>query len=221
MFTKIRVVNSFWDIFKPEELIKFGGLALVMLVVFLENGIFFGFFLAGDSLLFTAGLLCVDILHVHILTLEICIALSAILGYYAGYYFGYRTGEALYNKKETIFFKRSYVSTAQEFYRKYGGMALILGRFLPIVRTFAPILSGVVRVEHRIFFLYNITGAVLWTGTLVTAGFYVDSLFPNALDYLNYIVITFIVITTIPIVRNIRKQVRSSGKLSGSDSGIE
>ena len=105
--------------------------------------------------------------------------------------------------------------------RKYGGMALVLGRFLPIVRTFAPILSGVVKVEHRIFFVYNVAGAVLWTGTLVTAGYYVDYLFPNALDYLNYIVIIFIVITTIPIVRNIRRQMRSGGESTRTDSGID
>ncbi len=200
-------MNSFWDIFKPEELIRFGGLALIMLVVFLENGIFFGFFLAGDSLLFTAGLLCyLNVLQVDLVFLEVSIIISAILGYYAGYYFGFKTGEALYNKKESVFFKRSYVTTAENFYKQYGGPALVLGRFLPIVRTFAPILSGVVKVGHKVFFMYNIIGAVLWTGTLVTAGYYVGSMFPNALDYLNYIVIGFIIITTIPILRNIRNQ---------------
>lgn len=199
-------LDSFWDLFKPEELIRYGGLALLMLVVFTENGIFFGFFLAGDSLLFTAGLLCfTGVLNVDLVTLETCIILSAFLGYYAGYYFGYKTGEALYNKKESIFFKRSYVTTAETFYKQYGGMALVLGRFLPIVRTFAPILSGVVKVNHRIFFLYNILGATLWTVVLVTAGYWVGTIFPNALDYLNYIVIAFIVATTIPIIRNVRR----------------
>ena len=200
-------MESFWDLFKPELLIRYGGLALVMLIVFLENGIFFGFFLAGDSLLFTAGLLCfLKVLQVDIVVLEVCILFSAFAGYYAGYYFGYKTGEALYKKQDTLFFKKSYVKTAEDFYKKYGGLALILGRFLPIVRTFAPILSGVVKVDHKIFFIYNILGGALWTGLLVTAGYYVGSAFPNALDYLNYIVIAFIIITTIPIIQNVRKQ---------------
>lgn len=200
-------MENFWDLFKPKALVEFGGLAAVLVVIFLENGIFFGFFLPGDSLLFTVGLLCyLDILDVELATLIGSIAFAASAGYYAGYYFGFKTGQALYNRKDTLFFKKKYIHTAEEFYKKYGGVALILGRFLPIVRTFAPILAGVVRVKHRTFLFYNLAGALLWPITIVSAGYYVGSVFPNALNYLDYIVIGFIIVTTIPILNNLRKK---------------
>lgn len=203
-------MENFWDIFKPKALVDFGGLALVLAVVFLENGIFFGFFLPGDSLLFTVGLLCyLNYIDVELTTLVFSIAASAFAGYYAGYWFGYKTGQGLYNRPDTLFFKQKYITTAEDFYKKYGGVALVLGRFLPIVRTFAPILAGVVRVNHRTFFLFNITGAILWPITITGAGYYVGSKFPNALEYLDFIVIGFIVVTTVPIINNLRKKRKS------------
>ncbi|MES2779954.1 MAG: VTT domain-containing protein [Bacteroidota bacterium] len=202
-------MDSFWDLFKPEELIRYGGLALILLIVLIENGVFFGFFLPGDSLLFTAGLLCfLDVLDVDLAVLLAGISAASTLGYYIGYYFGYKTGQALYTRPDTLFFKKQYIYTAENFYKKYGGIALIMGRFLPIVRTFAPILAGVVKVDHKVFFAYNILGAILWPAVVVTSGYYVGSVFPNALNYLNYIVIAFIVITAIPVYNNIRTQAK-------------
>jgi membrane-associated protein len=199
-------VNSFWDLFKPQELIEFGGFALVLVIIFLENGVFFGFFLPGDSLLFTSGLVCTTILKITLTKLIIGIALAAIAGYYFGYWFGWKTGDNIYNRKESIFFKKKYIETAQEFYKKYGGIALILGRFLPIVRTFAPILAGIVRVNHFIFFIYTIIGAFLWPLIVCGAGFYVGQVFPQAIDYLNYIIIGFIVVTSIPVIKSLTKK---------------
>ncbi len=199
-------MNSFWDLFKPQELIEFGGFALVLVIIFLENGVFFGFFLPGDSLLFTAGLLCTTILKITLTKLIIGIALAAIAGYYFGYWFGWKTGDNIYKRKESIFFKKKYIETAQEFYKKYGGIALILGRFLPIVRTFAPILAGIVRVNHFIFFIYTIIGAFLWPLIVCGAGFYVGQVFPQAIDYLNYIIIGFIVVTSIPVIKSLTKK---------------
>jgi membrane-associated protein len=199
-------VNSFWDLFKPQELIEFGGFALVLVIIFLENGVFFGFFLPGDSLLFTAGLVCTTILKITLTKLIIGIALAAIAGYYFGYWFGWKTGDNIYKRKENIFFKKKYIETAQEFYKKYGGIALILGRFLPIVRTFAPILAGIVRVNHFIFFIYTIIGAFLWPLIVCGAGFYVGQVFPQAIDYLNYIIIGFIVVTSIPVIKSLTKK---------------
>ncbi len=200
-------MDSIWDLFKPEELIRFGGLALLLIIIFLENGVFFGFFLPGDSLLFTAGLLAypeVGVLDVSLEHLILYIGFAAIGGYYAGYFFGYKTGEALYKRKDTLFFKKEYITTAEVFYKKYGGVALVLGRFLPIVRTFAPILAGVVKVRPIVFFMFNVVGAFLWPLSIVSAGYYVGKIFPNALDYLNYIIIGFIVVTSIPVINSIR-----------------
>jgi membrane-associated protein len=100
-------LNSFWDLFKPEELIRYGGKFLLLSVIFLENGVFFGFFLPGDSLLFTAGLLCyLGVLDMELMPLIMWIAAAAMGGYYAGYFFGLKTGDALYNKPDTLFFKK-------------------------------------------------------------------------------------------------------------------
>jgi membrane-associated protein len=206
-------LDSFWDLFKPEELIRYGGLALIIAIVLIENGVFFGFFLPGDSLLFTAGLLCFcDVLDVDLAVLLAGISTAAIMGYYIGYYFGFKTGQALYKRPDTLFFKKEYIITAETFYKKYGGAALIMGRFLPIIRTFAPILAGVVRVDHKVFLIYNVIGALLWPGVVVTLGYYVGSVFPNALHYLDYIIIAFIVVTAIPVYNNIRQQRKAKKK---------
>jgi membrane-associated protein len=200
-------LDSIWDLFKPEELIRFGGLFLLILIIFLENGVIFGLFLPGDSLLFTAGLLCfMGVLDVELSYLILYIGIAAFVGYYAGYCFGFRTGEALYKRKDSLFFKKKYISMAEAFYKKYGGLALVLGRFLPIVRTFAPILAGVVKVQPLVFFFFNLLGAVLWPLIIVTGGYFVGELVPNALDYLNYVVIVFIVVTSIPIYNTIQRE---------------
>jgi len=213
-------LDSFWDLFKPEELIKFGGLFMLILIIFLENGVFFGFFLPGDSLLFTAGLLCYKgELDVPLMHLILYIGFAAVAGYYAGFWFGWRTGEALYNRKESLFFKRKYITTAEDFYKKYGGLALVLGRFLPIVRTFAPILAGVVKVKPLVFFFFNVIGAFLWPLTIVTAGYFVGVLIPNALDYLDFVIVGFIVVTSIPIYNSFRNEKkRKAEKAASSDS---
>lgn len=209
-------LDSFWDLFNPKELIIYGGKFLLLSVIFLENGVFFGFFLPGDSLLFTAGLLCyLGVLDIELMPLIFWIAGAAMGGYYAGYIFGLKTGEALYNKPDTLFFKKKYITTAEDFYKKYGGLALVMGRFLPIVRTFAPILAGIVKVKPFVFFGYNFIGAILWPSVIVTAGYYVGKIFPNALDYLDFIVIGFILVTSLPIINNWQKD-RKKKKLENS-----
>lgn len=201
-------MDSFWDLFKPQELIEFGGFALVLAIIFLENGVFFGFFLPGDSLLFTAGLLATTILKVSLFKLIAGIGLAAIAGYYFGYWFGRKTGNSLYQRKDSLFFKKKYIETAEAFYKKYGGITLIFGRFLPIVRTFAPILAGIVRVNPFIFFIYNVAGAFLWPLIVTGSGFYVGEIFPEAINYLNYIIILFIVVTSIPIIKSLREKTK-------------
>ena len=137
--TEFISLDSFWDLFKPEELIRYGGLFLLVVIVFLESGVFFGFFLPGDSLLFTAGLLCyIGVLEVDLVHLIAYIGLAALGGYYAGYWFGHKTGSALYKRKDSFFFKKKYLHTAENFYKKYGGVALIIGRFLPIISATPP-----------------------------------------------------------------------------------
>ncbi|HMG07602.1 MAG TPA: VTT domain-containing protein [Mucilaginibacter sp.] len=205
-------MESFWEhlqnLTDAQSIISRGGFYLLLVVVFAETGLFFGFFLPGDYLLFMAGLLCsAGKVDVSISTLVLSLIGAGILGNFTGYWFGYRTGPVLFNKNDSLFFKKRYVTLASEFYNKYGGMALILGRFFPIVRTFAPIFAGVVKVDIKRFTLYNFIGSFTWVCTFTLSGFFLGKRFPQLENYLQYIVLGLIVVTSIPlIVAYIRKK---------------
>ncbi|MBB5397820.1 MULTISPECIES: DedA family protein [unclassified Mucilaginibacter] len=209
-------MENFWEYLQnltdAQSILSSGGFYLLLIVVYAETGLFFGFFLPGDYLLFLAGLLsAAGIIHVPIYTLVLSLIAAGILGNYTGYWFGYRTGPVLFNKNDSFFFKKRYIAVAEEFYAKYGGMALILGRFFPIVRTFAPIFAGVVRVDLKKFTIYNIIGSVAWVTILTLAGYFLGRRFPELKDYLEYIVLGLIIITTIPlIIAYVRRQYAKS-----------
>ena len=199
----------FYQITNPEILIHTGGLILVLIVIFAENGLFFGFFLPGDTLLFTAGLLTsTDKFQVNIFVLLFTVFFAAILGSLFGYLFGLKTGDGFRNRKENIFFKKRYIDAAEAFFNKYGGRALVLGRFLPIIRTFAPIFAGIVKVPFKEYLMYNIIGAFFWVFFMTLFGFYVGRWVPNAKDYLEYIILGIIVITWIPVITTYLKEQR-------------
>lgn len=188
------------SIFNPEMLIRYGGIALLFLMVFAETGIFFCFFFPGDSLVFTAGVLTATG-DLNRTVYEVCgvLILAAILGNLVGYWFGRQAGPLLFRKKESIFFKHEYLTMADKFYAKYGAVALILGRFLPVIRTFAPILSGVIRVDIRKFLLFTVIGAAVWVIPLVTAGYLLGAQ-PLVRENLEYIIVAMVVIFTGPII---------------------
>jgi membrane-associated protein len=198
-------MESFWEYLQnltdAQSIISRGGFYLLLIVVFAETGLFFGFFLPGDYLLFMAGLLCAaGKVDVSITTLVLSLIGAGVLGNFTGYWFGYRTGPVLFNKNDSLFFKRRYGVLASEFYNKHGGMALILGRFFPIVRTFAPIFAGVVKVDIKRFSIYNLIGSVTWVCVFTLSGFFLGKRFPQLKDYLQYIILGLIVVTTIPLV---------------------
>jgi membrane-associated protein len=186
----------------PESIIQYGGLWLLLFVVFAETGLFIGFFLPGDSLIFISGLLCATKPHLLNTSIFLLISLlisSAVLGNIVGYWFGKKTGENLFHKKDTFLFRKKHLETTKLFYNKHGGKALILGRFLPIIRTFAPILAGVIQVDFKRFMFYNIVGAFLWITSLSSLAFFLGKEFPQIENYIGYIVIGLITITTIPV----------------------
>src|SRR5690606_38748832 len=159
--------SSFTQLLDAETLLRSGGFYLVLFIIFAETGLFFGFFLPGDYLLFLAGLFCASgNIDVDIVTLCAGMIAAGVAGNFVGYWFGRRTGPMLFKREDSLLFKRKYVVMAEEFYHKYGGAALILGRFVPIVRTFAPIFAGVVRVDFKKFVLFNIAGCLLWVLSL-------------------------------------------------------
>ncbi len=187
----------------PQSIIHYGGLWLLLLVVFSETGLFIGFFLPGDSLIFISGLLCAtkpELLGVSFLPLIVLLITAAILGNIVGYWFGRKVGEGLYKKKDSFFFRKKHLETTRSFYEKHGGKTLILGRFLPIIRTFAPILAGVIKVDFKVFLIYNILGAVAWIGSIASIAYFLGIKFPQTENYLGYIVVGLIVITAIPVL---------------------
>jgi membrane-associated protein len=206
--------NSLQHFIDPEKLLREGGFYVVVFVIFAETGLFFGFFLPGDYLLFLAGMfVATGKLDVNIWVLIIGLFVAAVAGNFTGYWFGRKTGPMLYNRKESFFFKKKYLLAAEKYYRKQGAFALIMGRFVPIVRTFAPIFAGVVKLDIKKFALYNILGAILWIASLTLLGYFLGRRFAQQIEeYLVYIIIGFILITTIPlIITFVKKQVVKTG----------
>jgi membrane-associated protein len=210
-----------WDFLReltnPESIIKHGGIILLLLVIFAENGLVIGFFLPGDSLIFLSGLICAtkpDLLGVGITTLTLLMFAGAIGGSLFGYFFGKRVGPPLFHRKDSVLFKKKYLDMTQEFYRKHGGKTLIMGRFLPIIRTFAPIIAGVIKVPMATFMVYNLIGGALWIVSLSLLGYFLGTAFPAVEHYVGYIIIGFIGITTILLIRTYIHQKRESKKRS-------
>ncbi len=200
------VLEFFRFILNSEEIISKGGLILVILIVYAETGIFFCFFLPGDYLLFTAGMFCgLGFIKVPIVVLLLCIMGAAIAGNYTGYFFGKYLGNSLMNRKENFFFKKQYLINTERTFERYGGNALIIGRFLPVIRTFAPILSGITRMNPVRFAIYNISGAVLWVMVLCLLGYFLGKEYPGILNYVEYIIIAFILLTTAAVVNSFIK----------------
>jgi membrane-associated protein len=162
------------------EFIKAVSIIGVLLVIFSETGLMIGFFLPGDSLLFTTGFLIYSgVLGVNINFVVPFIFLAAVIGNTTGYTFGRRIGHKIFNRPNAKIFKQEYVKKSQDFYEKYGGKTIILAQFIPIIRTFAPLVAGVGKMDFRKFITYNIIGAALWTGGVTYAGYYLGSVFES------------------------------------------
>jgi membrane-associated protein len=178
------------DLLNPEAIIKWGGLALLLFIICADTGLFFGFFLPGDSLLFIAGLFVAqEDLKINVWLLITLLIVAAILGTTVGYFFGRLAENYLRNKKENFFYKKKYLEMAQDFYGRHGMMAFVMGRFLPIVRTFVPILAGMVRIEFGKFLFFNIVGAAIWIIVMVMAGNLLGKNFPTITEHLEIIVV--------------------------------
>ena len=185
----------------PENIIQYGGLGLLLLIIFAETGVFFGFFLPGDSLLFIAGLLSdTEYLDTPVGLLILLLIIAAVSGSTVGYMTGRWAGVYLANKPDSIFFKKKYIDLTQAFYQKHGMMAFILGRFLPIVRTFVTILAGMAKIDFKKFLIFNILGATIWIVVMVLAGHFLGRIFPGITNYLEIIVVGMILVSAIPVI---------------------
>src|SRR3989338_7745552 len=184
----------------PAFLIETLGLIGVFSIVFAESGLFFGFFLPGDSLLFTAGLLASQG-HFNIVLLWLGCMFSAIIGDSVGYAFGKKVGPKLFYREDSLFFHKKHIDRTRAFYEKHCKKTIILALFVPIVRTFAPILAGVGQMKYRIFISYNFIGGVLWSTLLIFLGWGLGSVIPSIDRYLLPIVLAIIVISFLPLLR--------------------
>ena len=167
--------------------------------IFAESGIFIGAFLPGDSLLFTVGLLASQGFF-NIAILIPVAALMAILGDNVGYHFGRVVGPKIFTREDSFFFRKSYVAKTKAFYGKYGRKTIILARFVPIVRTFAPILAGVGKMDYRTFFLFNVIGGIVWTAGILGAGFLLGNFIPGIDRYLEWIILGIVFLSVLPIL---------------------
>lgn len=205
-----QIVDFFQYLLNSEEIIRTGGLIVITLIVYIENGIFFGFFLPGDYLLFLSGVFAgTKLLNVPLWLLVLCIFSAAVLGSLTGYLTGYYFGGRLQNRPDSLFFKQKYIQNTREAFEKYGSSALIVARFLPIVRTFAPILSGLIHMRFQLFMLYNVIGGAVWVLVLVGGGFFFGERFPWIVDYVQWIIVFFLAVTTFTVVKgylNARKE---------------
>ncbi|OGG52902.1 hypothetical protein A3H16_04030 [Candidatus Kaiserbacteria bacterium RIFCSPLOWO2_12_FULL_53_8] len=192
-------------LFNLVDFIQLVGYPGMFAVVFLESGVFFGFFLPGASMLFTAGLLASQGFF-NIWILIPLLTVAAILGDNVGYWFGAKVGVRLFLRPDSRFFHHEHLERAKVFYDRHGVLAIVLARFVPIVRTFAPIVAGVVRMRYRTFVMYNIIGALLWASGVTFIGYYLGEKVPAVQTYLTPIVILIIIVTCIPLVRQIWKE---------------
>ena len=217
----ITLLEAFhWSqLLQPQFYIEHGGLWLILLVVFAETGLFAGFFLPGDSLLFVAGIysapLAAEIYAsnnewVNLFILFIFISTAGILGNYVGYQIGNKVGPAMYDWKENIFFKKKYLVQAQNFYEKHGGRAIVIARFIPIIRTFAPIVAGIVKMDKAKFTYFNVVGCLAWVASMLCAGHFLQSYILNQFQFdlkkhLEVIVIVIVFVTTAPVIFQVIK----------------
>jgi membrane-associated protein len=194
--------------FDTETLLRLGGLLLIFFAVYSQTGLFFCFFLPSGGLLFMAGVMIATSLFDYSL-LSVCslATLGAVLGNMTGYWIGLKTGPALYRRKDSRFFKKQYLLTAENFYRKYGGIALSIGMFLPLIRTFGPIVAGIIKIRFNRFLLCIFIGSLGWVLSFTLIGYLIGSM-PLLKPYLKYVITAIVIMVTIPVVIRIIREFR-------------
>lgn len=176
-----------------------GGLGMICGIVFAETGLLAGFFLPGDSLLVTAGIFA-KTGHLSLPALLTLVPACAIVGDQVGYMIGYKAGEALYNRPDSMFFKRAHLKKAHDFYEKYGAKTIVLARFVPIVRTFAPTVAGAAMMDYKTFVTYNVAGGLLWTYSTILGGYFLASLVPDIEQRIHQVIVVVVLLSILPMV---------------------
>jgi membrane-associated protein len=192
-----------------DWIILHGGLYMLLVVIFAETGLFVGFFLPGDSLLFAAGIylknLSAEFFNVHYTVVIFIITIASILGNMVGYWFGDKYGHKLYQRKDSLLFKKKHLQKAHDFYEKYGRATVFLSKFLPVIRTFVPIVAGTVDMPRKTFMVYNVLGSFVWVFSMMLGGYFLQSFVEEKYhfslkDHIEVITIGIILVTTLPVL---------------------
>ena len=190
----------FTHLYKFDELIRWGGTAVLLFIVFAETGLLAGFFLPGDSLLVTAGLLAAVENSLNIWVLYLGLSAAAVIGDTVGYWIGYHLGPKIFQKEDSFFFRKDHLLRTKHFYEKYGGKTIVLARFIPIVRTFAPTVAGVGQMSYKRFLTYNVLGGIGWVVSMLSLGYFLGRSIPNIQKRVHWIILVVIVVSFLPIL---------------------
>jgi len=207
--TILKFLHSLFDPEGLKQLVSAGGAPLICTIVFIETGFFVGFFLPGDSLLVTAGILSAGNL-IPLKWLLLPVMMCAILGDQIGYWIGRAAGTALYRREDSLFFRRSHLQRAHDFYEKYGGRAVILARFVPIVRTFCPPVAGAAKMPYSRYLIYDIFGGMIWVGTMILGGYSLGRTIPNISQRIHYVILVVIVLSLLPAIISVLRARRAA-----------
>lgn len=189
--------NLFHRIYDVEFLVRSGGLVLLIIIVFVETGLLIGFFLPGDSLLVTAGIFAAKG-DLDLLTLNVSLSAAAIVGDTVGYRIGYTTGPKIFTRENSLLFNRKHLISAKEFYDRYGGFTIAIARFIPMIRTFAPVVAGVGAMPYKRFIAYNVFGGIFWVMSTTLAGYFLGTLIPNIQDQIHLVIAIVIFLSLLP-----------------------
>jgi membrane-associated protein len=202
-------MDFLWDLFHKiydvELLVRVGGLAGLTAIVFVETGLLVGFFLPGDSLLVTAGLFAARG-DLEVVPMIVVLSIAAIIGDTVGYNIGARAGPKLFTRPDSLLFNRKHLITTKEFYERHGPFTIVIARFIPILRTFAPVVAGIGAMEYKRFIVYNIAGGIGWVVTTVLGGYFLGQMVPNIHDHIHKVIAVVIVLSLLPAIIKVAKE---------------
>jgi membrane-associated protein len=199
-----QLLDLFHKIYDVQGIVRIGGLALIAAVIFAETGLFVGFFLPGDSLLVTAGIYCTGINGedplLNSVSLNLVVMAAAIIGDTVGYWIGAKAGPKIFTREKSLFFSRRHLMRTKEFYERHGGKTIIIARFIPIIRTFAPAVAGVGKMSYRRFLSYNVFGGIGWSLSMTLLGFTLGKIHPGITKRIDMVIIVIILVSIMPMV---------------------
>ncbi|MSP39683.1 MAG: DedA family protein [Deltaproteobacteria bacterium] len=199
------IFDLFHKIYDVESLVRIGGIAGLTVIVFVETGLLIGFFLPGDSLLVTAGLFAARG-DIELLPMILALSIAAVVGDTVGYNIGRRSGPKLFSRADSLFFNKKHLITTKEFYDRHGPFTIVIARFVPIVRTFAPVVAGIGAMEYKRFLSYNVAGGIGWVLSMVLGGYFLGQMIPNIHKNIDKVILVVIFLSLLPIIIKVARE---------------